>query len=1061
MRNVVAPLILALHLFSTGCRPQIYGIEPASENTSTAATASAGDEPTLAPAAPLPATSLSWDLASPHYAIPSSEIPATWVVSESTNIQSQSLQFYADAACGTELGSPIPLATSATNTQALVPDSDGIYSFKITSTNNQGVSAISDCSTPMTIVMLDGKILINNGSAYTPSSTVIVEPISVFGTEVYLTDTPGCASGGTWKKLASQVWTLPNPNAVNTLYAKFRDSTLTPTTSACVSATITHDNIPPASYSPGSIDLSGPDPLTTKVLGMVSADTKYVRIFSDSDCEVQIGSGTGAEFESPGISVNIDVPGRQYDFYAQAFDLAGNASACTRVYGYTDGATTVSDHWSRSLASTPITERSHHSAVWTGSSMIIWGGIEGQAENTIHQTNTGAIYDPDNDTWKPTSLLNAPAKRYGHSAVWTGKKMIVWGGNQSTRDGASYDPETNTWAAISTTDAPMPRYGHTAIWTGTKMIIWGGMDGDTDGATDSGYAYDPENDAWSAISMTNAPTARTAHTAVWTGTKMIIWGGWNLTAATNTGAIYDPATDAWTTISSATVPEARYDHTAVWTGSQMIVWGGRISNPATPLQAPLGSGGAFDPKKNKWSTVATTAVPTNGSSHSPTPRYRHSAVWTGTQMLIWGGWSNSNTLHGYGNVRTGAAYNPLTRVWSALKQDVSELEYRQLHTAVWTGSKMIIFGGKGNTTNISGNDYGFWRLAAGWAYRPTDKSWAKINQGLGHVANGAAAVWTGSEMIIWGGLTHANYAINTGKIYNPDTDSWTSISTTNAPEGRSSASAFWTGSKMIVWGGWNGINYLATGGVYDPLSDTWTTISTTNAPSARLGYGTVWTGSKMIIWGGCVLGTGTVNTGYIFDPATNTWSTISAVNAPEGRAAFSSVWTGSKMIVWGGQTQNSAGIGLTELNTGGVYDLAGNSWTATTLTNAPAARHTTGLWINSRLFIWGWSGLAGSSHNDGALYDPATDSWTTVSATNAPHQQSRFSLVSTGSHVILWGGDKDTSRGFMFDPVGDAWSEITTVNAPLAPEDPIAFWIGNKMMVYGGIGGTTGGFYTP
>src|SRR5207247_9803798 len=32
------------------------------------------------------------------------------------------------------------------------------------------------------------------------------------------------------------------------------------------------------------------------------------------------------------------------------------------------------------------------------------------------------------DTWTPTSLTNAPAARSGHTAVWTGSDRIVWGG---------------------------------------------------------------------------------------------------------------------------------------------------------------------------------------------------------------------------------------------------------------------------------------------------------------------------------------------------------------------------------------------------------------------------------------------------------------------------------------------------------------------------------------------------------------------------------------------------------------------------------------------------------
>ena len=38
------------------------------------------------------------------------------------------------------------------------------------------------------------------------------------------------------------------------------------------------------------------------------------------------------------------------------------------------------------------------------------------------------------------------------------------------------------------------------------------------------------DDTWTATSTTNAPETRSGHTAVWTGSEMIIWGGW--TAAT-------------------------------------------------------------------------------------------------------------------------------------------------------------------------------------------------------------------------------------------------------------------------------------------------------------------------------------------------------------------------------------------------------------------------------------------------------------------------------------------------------------------------------------------------
>jgi hypothetical protein len=40
-------------------------------------------------------------------------------------------------------------------------------------------------------------------------------------------------------------------------------------------------------------------------------------------------------------------------------------------------------------------------------------------------------------------------------------------------DGARYDPKTDTWSSLSITDAPTPRAEHSAVWTGSEMIVWG------------------------------------------------------------------------------------------------------------------------------------------------------------------------------------------------------------------------------------------------------------------------------------------------------------------------------------------------------------------------------------------------------------------------------------------------------------------------------------------------------------------------------------------------------------------------------------------------------------
>src|SRR5881628_2871577 len=105
--------------------------------------------------------------------------------------------------------------------------------------------------------------------------------------------------------------------------------------------------------------------------------------------------------------------------------------------------------------------------------------------------------------------------------------MIVWGGFNGSylNTGGRYNPGTDSWTATSTTSAPAARQQHTAVWTGSEMIVWGGTDGSS--FFNTGGRYNPGTDSWTATSTTGAPAGRNSHTAVWTGTEMIVWGGYN------------------------------------------------------------------------------------------------------------------------------------------------------------------------------------------------------------------------------------------------------------------------------------------------------------------------------------------------------------------------------------------------------------------------------------------------------------------------------------------------------------------------------------------------------
>ena len=66
-------------------------------------------------------------------------------------------------------------------------------------------------------------------------------------------------------------------------------------------------------------------------------------------------------------------------------------------------------------------------------------------------------------------------------------------------------------------------------------------------------------------------------------------------------------------------------HTAIWTGNGMLIWGGLVNGRDSWY---ADTGGSYDPEEKSWQKLYTQGSP---------PRYMHSAVWTGDEMLIWGG----------------------------------------------------------------------------------------------------------------------------------------------------------------------------------------------------------------------------------------------------------------------------------------------------------------------------------------------------------------------------------------------------------------------------------------
>jgi hypothetical protein len=272
--------------------------------------------------------------------------------------------------------------------------------------------------------------------------------------------------------------------------------------------------------------------------------------------------------------------------------------------------------------------------VWTGDAFLVWGGNLGGVNNYSGQ---GGSYVPTSDTWTPIGDTDSPSPRARPMVAWTGLDFIVWGGYRQTgylNSGGAYRPSAGQWRSVSTTGAPTERDRAVAGWIGSRFLVWGGRN--SHGALSSGGLYDPVADVWSSLLAINQPEARYSAASVFTTNRVLLWGGAPVaTSGPGTGSILNldgnGMPTGWTTMRTSGAPSARVGHAAVWTGTKLLIWGGQNSSGA-----PLGDGACYDPVADSWTALT--------SSNAPSARAYHSAVWTGTEMVLFGGQSGSTTL---------------------------------------------------------------------------------------------------------------------------------------------------------------------------------------------------------------------------------------------------------------------------------------------------------------------------------------------------------------------------------------------------------------------------------
>jgi hypothetical protein len=313
--------------------------------------------------------------------------------------------------------------------------------------------------------------------------------------------------------------------------------------------------------------------------------------------------------------------------------------------------------------------------------------------------------------------------------------------------------------------------------------------------------------------------------------------------------------------------------------------------------------------------------------------------------------------------------------------DPGPLGLRTAPSTVWTGSEMIIWGGGGEPASVAQTPYP--TFDDGAAYEPATDRWSSLPPAPIPGRALHIGVWTGSEMIIWGGGGDGTdfHPKNDGAAYEPTSREWRTITPSPLPTGPTYAGA-WTGQEMVVVGTGDGDVHAAS---YDPESDSWDLLDTTglrleaDLPTLDV----LWTGSRIVAVTTLPLGPGP--TALIFDPSTEQWST-------------------TKPPDYGARAIATATLG------GVVYLVSFHQWPEGTIALDPA----TGTWgphvqldlscegghqiapVASRLFV--------TACGRSGFYDPAAASWQPVA-----------SAIGGTANTVRWTGGQLLWLGIDFE----------------------------------------------
>jgi hypothetical protein len=354
--------------------------------------------------------------------------------------------------------------------------------------------------------------------------------------------------------------------------------------------------------------------------------------------------------------------------------------------GRTCAASSCSVGWVK-MAAPPVgfVARSRAAIAAMGKSVFIWGGLDSNST----ALDTGEIYSPADDSWTPVMKgVGSPTARSMATALWTGSVVIVYGGvdptgNTALKDAAAYDPIKQTWTSMGM--SATRRTQALAFWDGNRAIFWGGTT-PTNVAIGGGDRL--EGMVWTPSAAVGDPGALLVPAVAFDGATVYVQGGVLGNVRTDKVSSYTLASDTWTALSNKAALTARSAAFGAWDGSHFVVWGGRDDNMNSAMS--LHNDGKYL-AGDTWMPMAPLGAPT------PRLQFARRGGWAfaahpGVVAIVGG--EITISANGNGNLATnGAVYDVASNTWKAIA-DWPSGELHDYGMGVWTGEELVIWSGR-------------------------------------------------------------------------------------------------------------------------------------------------------------------------------------------------------------------------------------------------------------------------------------------------------------------------------------------------------------------------------